>query len=61
MCKSTNYYSDMLTRYDGIHYGSSYFETLELFSVVKAEEKTIHAVDLHDGFIAMAIGVGAQL
>ncbi|KAL4565669.1 hypothetical protein LXL04_029772 [Taraxacum kok-saghyz] len=48
-------------KYDGLHHGSSYLEHLHFLAAVKTEGKKSVAVDLHDGLIAVAIGVAAQL
>ncbi|KAJ9536844.1 hypothetical protein OSB04_029577 [Centaurea solstitialis] len=52
---------DHRIKYDGLHHGSSYLEHLNFLAAVKIDGKKTPAVDLHDGLIAVAIGVAAQL
>lgn len=51
----------MLSRYDGLHHGSSYLEHLNFLSAVKAQGGGAPAVDLNDGLLSVAIGVAGQL
>ncbi|KAG4171534.1 hypothetical protein ERO13_A12G216000v2 [Gossypium hirsutum] len=50
-----------LIKYEGLHHGSSYLEHLNFLSAIRVKGAKTPAVDLNDGLISVAMGVGAQL
>ena len=52
-----------MLRYEGLHHGSSYLEHLTFLEAVReaSSGKVAPAIDLHDGLLAVAVGVAGQL
>jgi hypothetical protein len=51
----------LLTRYEGLHHGSSYLEHLNFLAAIRAQACSGPPVNLHDGLLSVAIGVAGQL